>query len=318
MEIDVIVPIYKVEKYLRKCIDSLIGQTYKDINIILVDDGSPDNCGVICDEYARKYDNIIVLHKENGGLSDARNYGMLHSSAELIMFLDSDDWIELDMIELMVKHMQDDVDIVACHSILEFPAKISSKRKITNKVDIVSNESAIKMVLDKKLNVSAWGKLYRRILFEKVQYPINCLHEDVPVIFQLLDKVKKVAIINSHLHHYRQQESSISHGNYTKRNFKFYEFVKETKWIVDKYPSMKDDYYGFYYRVVKSLMAMFKDDNTIDTYYDDYCFFQNILQKNIFNILVNRSITIKDKITICLVLTPLYDKLKQFYNIYIR
>lgn len=319
MRVDVIVPIYNVERFLPQCVESLLMQTYEDVNIILVDDGSPDNCGKICDEYARQYDNITVLHKENGGLSDARNVGIAHSNSELIMFLDSDDWVEHDMIERMVSIMMNaDTDIVVCQSVLEFPTKTVYLKEHTNKVQIVSKADAIKLVLEKKLNVSAWGKLYRRKLFEGIQYPVGCLHEDIPVIFKLLVHAqKKIAIMDSPLHHYRQQEASISHCNYTKRNFKCYEFVNDVKWVVDKYPYMRKSYEGFYFHFIKSLLVMF-DRSSKQEYYEDYLFYKRILTKNIVAILTNKTIFIKDKLTILLVLTPAYNNVKQLYNKYIR
>ena len=101
--VSVVVPIYKVEKYISRCIESIINQSYKNLEIILVDDGSPDKCGDICEEYALKDSRIKVLHKETGGLSDARNFGMNYVSGEYTLFVDSDDWLELNMIETMIK-----------------------------------------------------------------------------------------------------------------------------------------------------------------------------------------------------------------------
>lgn len=319
MRVDVIVPIYNVERFLPQCVESLLKQTYEDVNIILVDDGSPDNCGKICEEYASQYDNVTVLHKENGGLSDARNVGIARSNSELIMFLDSDDWVEHDMIERMVSIMTNaDTDIVVCQSVLEFPTQTVYLKDYTDKVQIVSNTDVIKLVLEKKINVSAWGKLYRRKLFEGIQYPVGCLHEDIPVIFKLLvHSQKKIAIMDSPLHHYRQQNASITHCNYTKRNYKFYEFVNDAKWVVDKYPYMKKSYEGFYYRVVKSLIVMF-DKTSKQKYYEDYHFFKKTLTKNIVAILTNKTMSLKDRLAILLVLTPIYNNIKQLYNKHIR
>ena len=111
-KISIIVPIYNVEKYLERCVDSLVNQTYENIEIILVDDGSPDYCPQLCDEYAKKDSRIVVIHKKNGGLSDARNYGLCKASGEYILYVDSDDYIELDSCEKLVNGMANNVDMV--------------------------------------------------------------------------------------------------------------------------------------------------------------------------------------------------------------
>ena len=114
-KISVIVPVYKVEPYIRKCVDSILGQTFSDIQVILVDDGSPDQCGKICDEYAKQDKRVEVIHKENGGLSDARNAGVPYAKGEYIIFLDSDDYIEKDMLEYMYTRIQDSgADMATC------------------------------------------------------------------------------------------------------------------------------------------------------------------------------------------------------------
>ena len=119
--ISVIVPVYKVEQYLPQCIESIINQTYRNLEIILIDDGSPDNCGKICEEYAQKDKRIKVFHKKNGGLSDARNYGIARASGEYLAFVDSDDWIEPDMYEVLVNWIEDhQTDIVSCGFFLSF------------------------------------------------------------------------------------------------------------------------------------------------------------------------------------------------------
>ena len=123
-KISIIVPVYKVEKYIHKCIDSILNQTFKDFELILVDDGSPDNCGKICDEYAKKDSRVIVIHKENGGLSSARNSGLDIARGDYIGFVDSDDYIENDMYELLYNLCEENnCDISSCSSIIHFPNK---------------------------------------------------------------------------------------------------------------------------------------------------------------------------------------------------
>ena len=114
-EISVIVPVYKVEKYIHRCVDSILGQTFSDIQVILVDDGSPDTCGDICEEYARRDSRVRVIHKENGGLSDARNAGIPQADGKYIIFIDSDDFIEMDMLEYLYSNIRNaNADMATC------------------------------------------------------------------------------------------------------------------------------------------------------------------------------------------------------------
>lgn len=174
--ISVIIPIYNVEKYLKKCIDSIINQTYKNLEIILVDDGSPDNCGKICDEYAKKDQRIRVIHKKNGGLSDARNAGIDIAKGKYIAFVDSDDYVEKEYIEIMYKELKkNNVKIVQC-----------GINKISDNEEIIDNYGYLKdelinsqRIMEEKYtkypisNVVAWNKLYDIDLFKNIRYPVR-------------------------------------------------------------------------------------------------------------------------------------------------
>lgn len=140
--ISVIVPIYNVEKYLTKCIESIINQTYENLEIILVDDGSPDNCPIICDEYAKRDSRVKVIHKKNGGLSDARNAGLDIATGEYIMFIDSDDFVEIDMMESMMNNMIDNnVDLVVCN--IKYIYDNSEKVKYNQKDKVLDKYEAM-------------------------------------------------------------------------------------------------------------------------------------------------------------------------------
>lgn len=313
--IDVIIPIYKVEDYLRQCVDSVLNQTYQAINIILVDDGSPDKCPEICDEYALMYDNIRVLHKENGGLSDARNQGMRLGSSDLIMFLDSDDWLEEKAIEEMVQYIEmNNADIVCTESILEYDNGVSRRNK--SNFSVLNSEQATKSVLNRRINVSAWGKLYRRSLFEGIEYPKHCLHEDIPVIFPLLMKANKIVVMDEPLHHYRQQYGSISRNSFKPQNHSLYEFIKEASYVAQVYPNLKEDYEGFYLYFLKSLLVLFNSYDTKVTYKSYYDLYVSALKKEWRKVLFNRTLSVKDKMSIPLLLTPLYGHVKQIYSLF--
>ena len=215
--ISVIIPVYKVEKYLERCIISVISQTYKNIEVILVDDGSPDNCPFICDEWAKKDDRIRVIHKDNGGLSDARNVGLENAHGTIISFVDSVDWIEECAFEQMINRMLlDDSDIVSC-GVNWVSEEMKTIRIETVDFDEVLNTRAAmhEILIDNKLKQYVWNKIYKYeiindILFEKEKY-----HEDVFWSYQVIGRAKKISLINQIYYHYFQREGSIMAQSYS-------------------------------------------------------------------------------------------------------
>ena len=216
--ISVIVPVYNVESYLRKCVDSIINQTYKNLEIILVDDGSPDNCGKICDEYAQHDSRVKVIHKENGGLSDARNAGIDMAEGEYLTFVDSDDYIAEDMIEKLYKQLlKDNSDMSLC----SFKYVDESGDEILSRVDdspikneIITGEQAVNKLLENNpwYYVVACSKLYKEELFREIRFPKGKIHEDEFVVHHIFYKCKSVSCISESLYYYLQRINSISNG----------------------------------------------------------------------------------------------------------
>ncbi len=208
--ISIIIPVYKVEKYLEKCIQSVINQTYENLQIILVDDGSPDNCGKICDEYAKKDHRIEVIHKSNGGLSDARNKGLEIAKGEYIGFVDSDDYIESDMYEVLYNLLkQYNVDVSICNFYTVSQGKIAIKNadngiKEYNRIEILKE-----ILLDNDIQSYAWNKLYKRELFGEIKYPVGKKYEDIGTTFYLLEKCNKVVVTGKPEYYYINRQGSI-------------------------------------------------------------------------------------------------------------
>lgn len=220
--ISIIVPIYNVEKYLNKCVESILKQTYDNLEIILVDDGSLDNCGNICDEYAKKDSRIIVLHKTNGGLSDARNKGINIAKGKYIGFVDSDDYIDNDMFEILYnlcKNNNADISMISYKEI-ENEIIINENSNYTNKVFKYNNIEAIKELLkDEKIKNYAWNKLYKKELFDGIEYPIKMAYEDVGTTYKLFEKAKKVIWYDIPKYNYIRRDTSIVSKN-TYKNLK--------------------------------------------------------------------------------------------------
>ena len=259
--ITILIPVYKVEKYLEKCIESVINQTYFNLEIILIDDGSPDNCGIICDEYAKKDSRIKVLHKENRGISDVRNRGIQIATGKYFTFIDSDDYVSPDYIEylynLIVKY---DADISICN-IKVIWKNTKLKLKNNNKEFIFNSETAFKnMLFNQGINVSVCTKLYKTTLWKNIKFPINKVYEDTAIIYKIIDKANKIAYGNKECYFYVAREGSISKkGNFNKNELDYMKYTeKMLKFIKKKYSnlSLAADRFCLYsnFRVLRMLV----------------------------------------------------------------
>ena len=210
-EISIIVPVYKVEKYLHECIESIINQTFKDIEIILVNDGSPDNCGKICDEYAKKDNRIIVIHQKNGGLSNARNTGIRHAMGQYIAFVDSDDIIDIKYCEVLYNLIKDsNYDFSVCDVHKFKDENFSKPINDVNNIKIINNIEFLTLQINKKTEFGVWNKLYKKSVFEKILFADGKLNEDVIFSADLAATLSnKIICTNQKLYFYRQREGSI-------------------------------------------------------------------------------------------------------------
>ncbi len=208
--ISIIIPVYKVEKYLEKCIESVLKQTYTNLQIILVDDGSPDNCGKICDEYAKKDPRIEVIHKVNGGLSDARNVGIAKAKGKYIGFVDSDDYIKEDMYEILINLIKEyDADVSICN----LYDVIDGKEYIRNNENGIQEYSRLEILkevlLDKNIQSYAWNKLYKKELFDEIKYPIGKKYEDIGTTFYVFEKCNKIVVTSESEYYYLKRSDSL-------------------------------------------------------------------------------------------------------------
>lgn len=224
MKFSVIVPIYNVEDYLRECVDSVLAQDFRDYEIILVDDGSPDNCGKICDEYAEKYPRIKTIHKENGGLSDARNFGIKEAKGEYLIFLDSDDYWEgtnvlSDLSDILEKDNYPDLIL---HG---YTINNDKNIKCPIKLEIQENkgfENDFEYLVSNHIYVSnAWTKIIKKdiLINNNLFFEKGILHEDMPYSFDLSLLIKTYSVYNSHFYQYRLRGSSIT-GTISKNNIR--------------------------------------------------------------------------------------------------
>ncbi|MBR4455265.1 MAG: glycosyltransferase family 2 protein [Solobacterium sp.] len=279
-EVSVVVPIYNVADYLPKCLDSIMNQTYSDFEVILVNDGSTDRSPQIAEDYTKKDERFRVLHKENGGLSDARNEGMKQAVGKYICFVDSDDFLEPDMIESCVKSLERyDADMV----IFDY----NQFYQATNTKEVMRNQFAqgkVYCIADTPELIvgianAAWNKMYRRSLFTSgnITYPWGCLYEDLGTTYRLLARAQKVVFINRPLYNYLKDRPGNITGEF---NMKAYHILDMIKINIDDYKNL--GIYERYYEELKYLggvnllecLKKTKDckDKELVSEYIDVCF----------------------------------------------
>lgn len=216
--ISIIVPVYNVQQYLARCLDSIIDQTYTNLEIIVVDDGSTDDSGKICDQYAEKDNRIQVLHCPYGGVSIARNRGIKAAKGSYLGFIDSDDWIEPNFYECLYNSLTNaHADIAFCSVFRHKKGECFAKYKSGKVVCWNRKESLIHLLKAKRLRDHVWNKLYKKALFDGISFPPDKLYEDVLTLYKVFLKVNKAVYIQKPLYHYIYREGSISHTRKKRR-----------------------------------------------------------------------------------------------------
>lgn len=275
VKVSVIVPVYNVEDYLEKSLDSLVNQTLKDIEIIIVNDGTPDNSQKIIDKYAKKYKNVKAYIKENGGLSDARNFGIKKATGEYIAFLDSDDYVTTDMYEKMYqKATSGNFDMVVCDLNYIYGDKV-----VPAYSNIKTDTKDIKKVM---LNIypAAWNKIFKRDLFKKkIEFKKGVWFEDVEFLYRLLPYVKSIGVVHEHFNQYVQREGSIT----STVNRKIYHYIDNWNGVIEFYKKNKlyDEYkLELEYSYVRYIYATFIRQASLYNYKD----YQEAVNEAIINV----------------------------------
>lgn len=295
--VSVIVPIYNVEKYLSKCIDSIINQTYENIEILLVDDGSPDNCGKICDEYSKKDSRIKVIHKKNGGLSDARNCGIDNSTGKYLFFLDSDDYIKNDTIEYLINLIiRDKSDIaiskiqVVYKNIIEENA--SSKSEVLDSLTVLN-----RMLYSDSYYISSCGKLFNKNLFKEIRFPVGKNYEDVGTIYKLYALASKISCGYNQKYYYIIRSDSITNKKFSNKEYDLIEMTDGMcNFILKNYPQLEA---GAHYRKVFSRISLICKKNYPYKKNDENI---KIIKDNYKEILKNSMVPKKSKLAIILLM----------------
>ena len=240
MFISIVVPVYNVADYLHFAIESLIKQTYQNFEVILVNDGSTDDSPLLCEDYAKQYENIHVFHKENGGLSDARNFGVAKANSDWIFFLDPDDYLEEYTLELIVKIQeihQADLISTKVKATSKYNAYTSYRLQDSDYKDLapITKEKALELMLDDKVaTVSACAKLYHKSILEKIPFPVGKIYEDFYVVADHLALADKIVISPLETYNYYRREGSIVRSTFTEKRYDFFDAVSKNEEVIKK------------------------------------------------------------------------------------
>lgn len=245
--VSIIVPVYNVEEYLNACIESILRQTYKNYELILVDDGSTDRSGEICDLLAKTDDRLLVFHKRNGGLSDARNFGMKYAQGDYIAFIDSDDTISPNCVEILLSTaLKSSADIVQCQATLQEENLDTG----SNQTYCYNHDTGLRQLLTLgRIHVNAWGKLYKKSLLDHIEFPYGRINEDSCTTYKIVYLSKKIICIDRSLYWHRMREGSIMHTAFSARNLEILTIGNEIReFLSNQEPFYRNEINYFEYR----------------------------------------------------------------------
>lgn len=298
--ISVIVPAYNVEKFIGKCIDSILRQSFKDFEVLLIDDGAKDSTPEICDACAKKDSRIKVYHKENGGLSDARNYGIDRMQGKYVTFIDSDDYVDSGYFEYLygLITQEEDIQIAICGKKSVREDENASPDPETFH-EIITGERAVqKMLCGHGSGHSAWGKLYLADLWKTVRYPKGKIYEDYATTYRVMALVDKAAWGNAAMYFYVQHIESIMHQKCSRRSLSLVDIAdEETEFIVKKWPALKQE--ALARKVTSELKCLQNILNAKNEEFDDYK--QKIVEdvrRHKGELLASKKVALKTKIKI--------------------
>ena len=318
MLISIIIPVYNVEDYLHYAIESLEKQTYKNFEIILVNDGSTDDSGKLCDEYSEKYSNVRVFHKENGGLSDARNFGVQQAKGEFITFLDPDDYLEVYSLELLagIQEMYD-CDIVSTRVKATELYNVYSNHYLTEEnfknVVIMDRDVFLEEAFyDKVATVSACGKLYRKSILE-IPFPKGRIYEDLYIISEHVGKANKIVHTPLQIYNYYKRQGSIVNSKFTSKQYDFFDAIAYNRQVIrEKFNNVDKLVTAIN---AKKVIGSFKIiGSAYKTSISDVYNIRKIIKENSSNILRNKRIryTFKMKYMLFILSPYMFNIIKRF------
>ena len=318
--ISVVVPVYKVEKYLKRCVDSILNQTFKDYELILVDDGSPDNCPLMCDELAKKHNHIHVIHQKNGGLSAARNSGiewaLKNSDSEWITFIDSDDWVHPQYLESMLNaNLKNNTQVCMGQFYFTEEYTLETDENPEDSIKCVRTEDAF---TDETLDPnSACARLYKKALFKEIRYPVGKLHEDRYTTYKVLFQFKKTSVVAYPLYYYFENSDGITHSKWNARKLDDIEAAENQ---IGFFYSKKNDEMIVY--MVNEYVSLIINNMRLIKNKKEFLKYERLLKKKLRTTVIDNkdilNFTYKNNFDILKYAYPIrakvYRKLKLFFN----
>ena len=294
--ISVVIPVYNVEKYLERCLDSILNQSYSNLQIIIVDDGSTDTSGKICDRYAMKDSRIQVFHKENGGLSDARNFGLEHICGKYVSFIDSDDYVSKDYIKYLYGLIETvDADISACKHLESNKENYEFELTKPCGICIYSREEALeRLCYQKGVTTSAWAKLYKTQLFKSIRFPNGKLYEDESTFYKLLENSEKM-VCGGQIHYlYFYRSDGIVRSQFNKRKMDYVQQSLEFSiYIKHNYPQL---YNGAISKLLWSCLHLWVQIDSSKENPKEYSELKNLICKYRIRVILDRKVRMRNKI----------------------
>lgn len=262
--ISIIVPVYNAERYLMKCIESIINQSYKNLEIILVNDGSTDKSKIICERYAEKDERIVIINQENSGQASARNVALSIAQGEYIGFVDADDWIEEEMYEVMLASMRNtNADIATCGRFV-VNANTFEKSKVfcNEEINILDSKEAIRrFLLWEGIDGASCDKLFRKTVIDGLRYPTGYICEDLTFVYGAIKRSKNVCMTGIPFYNYLQTENSTSRSSYNKRSKGLAIYPIEIRDdVMSIYPELKEEAYAYYLKSIFALLKMYYEE----------------------------------------------------------
>lgn len=316
--ISIIIPVYNAEKYINRCIDSILAQTFTDFELILINDGSTDRSGIICDEYSTIDKRIKVIHKENGGPADARNIGIDISVGKYIGFVDSDDYIAPNMYELLYEKCESNkVNIAMCGRYDVYDNRPKAKF-VLNTCEKWTNKVAMKNLLTwNNIDSSPCDKLFDRRLLENTRFPINKNVEDMYIIYKLIHLTNGVTHVGQPLYYYCHRPDSRSVEEFSIKRLDILEVSNEIRnFIIKRYPELKEEADNFYYKNILLVFKMLSPISVRNKYLSHYKNIKNRIINNTYEIVNNRYIDKRNKLISLLIFFRVFNLVTKITKIY--
>lgn len=310
-EISIIVPVYKVEQYLDRCVNSILGQTFTDFELILVDDGSPDRCPQMCDEWAKKDSRIKVIHKENGGLSSARNVALKMFSGEYVTFVDSDDWLENDAIEILYKNLKDTKSDISIGAFVRAESQNVLTNDPDNTITVYNRDEYLDMFLkftSQETRYYAWAKLYTKPIAKAIEYPEGYTSEDIQGTFFALVNSNRIVQTNRIVYNYFVNGDSITKKALSKTHMDMFQVWKNViDYAIVYAPQYVSKCHYNYCRISMGALLAYLYRPISDKYLDyqiDIIWIKQLLNKSYFELIKGPLSFVKKVVLTMVLITP--------------